>query len=122
MGTWGSGNFENDTAADFLSELTSGWIEEIREAMSSPELMEPDEYEGVTVPCLVEFLVMMAEKSLAGSMLPSPEETEEWNKVYLDVWDNYIDELEPDGDYKIERREVLSDIFDKLIIFARGRA
>ena len=121
MGTWGSGNFENDTAADFLSELTDEWIEAINEAMGSPEGLEPDEYTGVTVPCLVEILVTIAQKGFTGSQLPEPEVAQEWKKTYLEVWDGYIDELEPEEDYKIKRRECLSETFDSLIRLAKDR-
>ncbi|MFH0176943.1 DUF4259 domain-containing protein [Streptomyces cacaoi] len=51
MGDWGTGNFDNDTAADHLSILTNRLITEVADAMADdPADIEPDEYWGVVVP------------------------------------------------------------------------
>jgi hypothetical protein len=55
MGTWGHGNFDDDTAADHLSDLTGKLLGDIQKAMEGdPVEIEPDEYWGVAVPCNLE--------------------------------------------------------------------
>ena len=43
MGVWAHGNFDNDTALDWLDDITGQLLDEIAEVMESPELLEADE-------------------------------------------------------------------------------
>jgi hypothetical protein len=115
MGTWGSGNFQNDTAADFLSELTHGWIDDINGTMEDPEMLEADEYWGEVVPCLLEMLCTFSDKGWVGTALPKSADAQTWKKTYMNAWYNSIDGLEPDESYKEERKILLINLFDKLI-------
>ncbi|WP_430332977.1 hypothetical protein [Rhodococcus sp. ACT016] len=45
----------------------------------------------------------------------------DWRDRYLRVWDGYIDELEPNDDYKIDRRAVLVGTFERAIAVATER-
>ncbi|GAA1360223.1 DUF4259 domain-containing protein [Catellatospora chokoriensis] len=115
MGTWGSGNFDDDTAADHLSMVTDRLITEVAEAMSGdPVRIEPDEYWGVAVPCNLELLHLIAQQGLVGACLPDPEVIADWKARYLAVWDATIDGLEPKPAYKEQRRAVLVRTFDQL--------
>ena len=50
MGTWGSGNFDDDKAADHLSIITARLLQEVVDAMAGDRVeIEPDEYWGVAV-------------------------------------------------------------------------
>ena len=60
MGTWAHGNFDNDTALDWLDDITGQLLDEIAEAMESPELREADELDADLVPCRIELLCAMA--------------------------------------------------------------
>jgi len=126
MGTWGAGNFENDTAAEHLIRLCTPLVEQIRNAVAQPELMEPDEYDSGVMMANVEILAVLAanigrtEKSTIGGMIfpfpsPSVKEVKQWKREYLKVWDKYIDKLEPQGDHKSRRRRVIIETFDRLI-------
>jgi hypothetical protein len=42
MGTWGAGNFEDDTALDYLGDFAKAIIKEIERGMSDPRSLEPD--------------------------------------------------------------------------------
>ena len=119
MGSWGTGNFESDTAADHLSIVTGRLRKEIREAMADPRQLEPDEYGGVAVPCNLELLWLIGSQHYVGCMLPSSEQLEAWKSTYLQVWDGYIDQLEPGPEYKAERRRVLCETFDRLLELVR---
>ncbi|WP_027502482.1 DUF4259 domain-containing protein [Rhodococcus sp. UNC363MFTsu5.1] len=115
MGTWGSGNFDDDTAADHLSDLTGRLVDEVAKAMSGdPVEIEPDEYWGVAVPCNLELLHLIAQQPYVGVNLPDPEIIAAWKDRFLAVWDGAIDGLEPKADHKERRREVLVRTFDQL--------
>lgn len=120
MGTWGSGNFDSDTAADHLSGLTDQLISEVTEAMSGdPVGIEPDEYWGVAVPCNLELLHLVAQQRYVGASLPDPETIADWKTRFLAVWDKTIDDLEPGPEYKEQRRAVLVRTFDQLAELAK---
>lgn len=114
MGTWAHGNFDNDTALDWLAEITGTLLNEIQEAMNSPESLEADEWDGDTVPCKIELLCVMNENGMTPTW-PEKATLEGWKATYLDVWDSSIDELDPDPDYKLQRRATLVKTFDRML-------
>lgn len=115
MGTWGPGNFDNDTAADHLSTFTARLRDEIAEAIAGgPTQIAADEYDGVAVPCNVELLALVAEQQWTGTVLPDPATVRSWKHTYLTIWDDSIDELAPAAAWKKERRAVLARSFDRL--------
>lgn len=116
MGTWDSGNFDSDTAADHLSDLTGRLVREIEEAMAGdPVELEPDDYWGVAVPCNLEILHVLASRNWVGVVLPEAATVEAWKSTFLAVWDASIDGLEPSPEYKTQRRAVLERTFDQLV-------
>jgi hypothetical protein len=122
MGTWGSGNFDDDTAADHLADLTSRLVEEVTEAMAGDSVgIEPDEYWGVVVPCNLELLHLVASRGYVGANLPAPETVAAWKEKFLGVWDGAIDGLEPTPEFRRERREVLVRTFDQVAELAASR-
>ncbi|MFJ4503164.1 DUF4259 domain-containing protein [Streptomyces sp. NPDC088864] len=115
MGTWGAGNFDSDTAADHLAGLVERLVGEVAEAMAGdPVGIEPDEYDGVAVPCNLELLLLLCERGWVGVTLPAPEVIRGWRDAYLAVWERTIDDLGPVEGYKEERRAVLTATFDRL--------
>lgn len=116
MGTWGSGNFDDDTAADHLSTITGRLLDETRQAMDGdPSELTPDEFWGVAVPCNVELLALLAEQRWVGAMLPENAVVAGWKTKYLAIWDASIDGLAPSPSFKEERRAVLVATFDRLL-------
>jgi hypothetical protein len=115
MGTWGTGNFDSDTAADHLASLASKLIGEIETAMAAdPSEIEPDQYWGVAVPCNLELLALLADQGWVGAMLPDVPEIEAWKTKFLAVWDATIDGLSPALEWKKARRTALVRTFDHL--------
>lgn len=115
MGTWGSGNFDDDTAADHLSGITGRLVSQIEEAMAGdPVGLEPDEYWGVAVPCNVELLCLIAEQHYVGATVPGAAVVEGWKKTFMAVWERTIDGLEPGPEHKERRRAELIRTFDRL--------
>ena len=132
MGTWGPGNFENDCAADHLHEVCGPLLKQIEEAMSDVSSIEPDEYDGDIVPANLEIIACLTEHLgryergaiqdfLYPCVLPPAETVAEWKQKYMEVWDGYIDDLDPDPDYKTTRRQVLVDTFERVERLARGQ-
>ncbi|MEV4412314.1 DUF4259 domain-containing protein [Catellatospora sp. NPDC049609] len=123
MGTWGSGNFDSDTASDHLSIVVDRLVTEVAEAMAGdPVAIEPDEYWGVAVPCNLELLQVLAQAGYAAGRLPEAGVVEEWKKTFMAVWERTIDDLGPSPDFKQARRSVLNRTFDQLADAARRAA
>ncbi|CAL9576185.1 hypothetical protein SUDANB171_04918 [Streptomyces sp. enrichment culture] len=123
MGTWGSGNFESDTARDYLSSFMDQLVAEVAEVMDGdPVAIEPDEYWGVAVPCQLELLHVLIRAGHASDTPLRPEVVEKWKTHFMAVWERTIDGLEPSREYKDERRAVLVRTFDRLAGAAAERA
>lgn len=121
MGTWGTGNFDDDTSSDHLSILTDQLIREVADAMAGdPVKLEPDEYWGVAVPCNLELLLLIAEQRYVGTTLPEADTIAGWKQQYLTIWDRAIYALEPGPEFKVQRRAVLVRTFDQLAALAQG--
>ncbi|MFV8232630.1 DUF4259 domain-containing protein [Mycolicibacterium fortuitum] len=124
MGVWGPGNFDSDTVADGLGELTNriiGQIAQEFEDESDDSALQPDEWGGEMVPAWLEILIEMVEPPRVGATFPSVATLIDWRDRYLRVWDEYIDELEPEDEYKVERRAVLVSTFERAVALAGRR-
>lgn len=117
MGTWAHGNFDNDTALDWLDDITAQLLDEISEAMDSPETLQADELDADLVPCRIELLCAMAEKGMPPQW-PDVQVLAQWKQIFLQAWDASIDELEPTVDYKRDRRNTLVATFDRMLALA----
>ncbi len=105
MGTWGPNHFDSDTAADHLSIVTKRLIDEVAEAMNGdPSTFTADEYVGVSVPCTLEVLHLIATQSWVGAMVPDRDALNRWRAALVAA--------QPD------RRSALDATFDKLIELA----
>jgi hypothetical protein len=130
MGTWGAGNFENDDAAEYFIGLCKPLVEQIRNTVAQPALMQPDEPDSDIMMANVEILAVLGSnigktnneeigRLIFPFPLPASEEVQRWKYEYLKVWDGYIDKL-AGGDYKVRRRRVLVDTFDRLIAVSKA--
>ncbi|GAA2746803.1 DUF4259 domain-containing protein [Kitasatospora cinereorecta] len=115
MGTWGSGNFESDTALDHLSIAVDRLVTEVAEAIAGdPVDLEPDEYWGVAVPCNLELLHVLVQAGYGAESLPEAGVVKEWQRTFMAVWERTVDGLGPSPSFKEERRSVLNRTFDQL--------
>lgn len=121
MGTWSHGNFDNDTALDWLDDITGQLLEEIAEAVASPPSLQADEPDSDLVPCRIELLCLMAENGMEPHW-PESETLAQWKQTYLAAWDASIDDLEPDADYRHDRRLTLEATFDRMLALASAQA
>jgi len=111
MGTWGSGNFDSDDALDYLSQITNPLVEKLLEVMESPELAEADE-ESDKCMVAVEILTLLSQYHCNERL--TPQVIADCRHTMLTEWDASIDGLDPDPDYKVARRQVIKESFDKL--------
>ena len=115
MGTWGTGNFDSDTAADHLGILVARLIEEIATAMAGdPVELEWDQYWGVAVPCNLELLALLHEERWVGVDVPEPATVAAWRTRYLAIWDAGTSSMGASPQWTRARRAVLVATFDQL--------
>ena len=130
MGTWGAGNFENDDAAEYFIGLCRPLVGQIRNTVAQTALMQPDEPDSDMMMANVEILAVLGSnigktnneeigRLIFPFPLPASEEVQRWKDEYLKVWDGYIDKL-ASGDYKVRRRRVIVDTFDRLIAVSKA--
>lgn len=113
MGTWGSGNFDNDHALDYLAEVCDPLVGKLSEVVENPSLAEADE-DG-WVECLVAVEILTGLGGRYSSEKLTSQLVTECRDTVLTQWDATIDELDPDPEYKIERRLTIQQSFDKLL-------
>lgn len=96
-------------------------VDDITAEFEDDSSLEPDEWGGEMVPAWLEILTEIAETRRVGVTFPSTTVLADWRDRYLCVWDGYIDELEPDDDYKAGRRAVLVRTFERAVAVATER-
>jgi hypothetical protein len=111
MGTWGSGNFDSDSACDIQGDKSSALIKSIWSNMQDPASREADEdlYDKLFVE-LEWLLALEAAKVFSGWGLPAPKEVDEVTQAWLAGWSDYFDGLSG-PEFKAERRAVIEDTF-----------
>lgn len=120
MGTWGSDVYENDTSADYLGKIIDKLINNIRVQIRYQLRMDAGYAESQLLICDIDLLALICEhRSIAIPYLPELKDIERWKRVYMDIWDSTVDEIEPTPDYKTGRRKVLVQTFDRLIALAK---
>lgn len=109
MGTWGSGNFENDAALDAFGGVVDDLVERLEEAFDAEIYIEDVEGEIA----LVEVLAVLGEHCAR----PYLDRTKvvAWAERVLAAYDAQIDGLEPTEDFKRERRAVIERTFGRLL-------
>lgn len=113
MGTWGAGNFADDSSLDWLyTDVQKPLMDTIER-----ELHDHDEGNGTVIIAAVEVLALICEHTPA--MPPKPEDVARWRQAYLKTWNGYIDGLDPKAGYKETRLQAIEATFDRLATVAR---
>jgi len=84
MARSGNGNFDSDASADYIGDLVERLVKEVEQALENPKSIEPDEYYGMVLPCIVEILAALNQLSGTAS-IPSPEVIACWKSKFLSV-------------------------------------
>lgn len=105
MGSWASGNFENDAALDLLSDVVKNLDQ---------ELTAPDEVEDIDM-LMGAVAIRKALVEHLPANPPPREQIEELKEAVLQLYDDEIDSLEPEEEYKAERRQVIEKTFDDFL-------
>ena len=116
MGSWGTGNFDNDAARDHLFEVTRELAEQVDQALADAislkltgtattdaELVETLD----TVLPNIEIICVLHE-SLGGGFLPEPESAAEWQSQFEQLTETS----------SAERRDVIRATFERLLRLA----
>ena len=116
MGVWGTGNLDSDGALDNFHVLVSPLVEQLSEAVENPALAEADELSDWYMAS-VEILSVLSQHyfihNLTAQLVISCRD------IMLAQWEQTIDGLDPEPDYKTGRLVVMQQSFDKLLAGVR---
>lgn len=113
MGTWGSGNFEQDGALDFMwREVQVPLLRKIEALIDDPVIAEADEPDSGPIMMAVEILALLAEHVNAAT--PKPEEVTLWKETFIKAWDRTASDVYLKQDDVIARRSDIAATFDRL--------
>ena len=110
MGTWGTGNFDNDEALDAYAEVVDDLLDRIDEGLGEGQVHFEDV--GAEI-ALVEVLAALGERCREVSVPRA--KVERWKERVLSAYDAQIDDLGATESFKAERRRVLEATFDRLL-------
>lgn len=113
MGTWAAGNFCNDGALDYVGELMAQLISTVAQCFDERTGLGGGE--SVLMPSVAIIKTLVEH---CGAAPPKPSVIEEWHRSYLAIYDEEIDDLSPEPDFKVERRKVIDETFTELFKLA----
>ena len=114
MGTWGAGNFDNDSACDYLDSIKFQLIKVIEDCFQTEDETELLDECGDELMASVEILTLLTEHYYGHNPHVEVSEAQRWREKFLRMYDEQLDDYEPQKDYNIERRKIIEDTFNKL--------
>lgn len=118
MGTWDEGNFSNDGALDYLATLIQKLVTRIENLLASDYGADLDECGESELMPSVEIISLLCEH--CDAVPPRESVVKGWRQRYLNIYDEQIDALDPDPEFKVKRRQVIDATFRKLERQARS--
>lgn len=112
MGTWAAGNFASDGALDYVGGLIDQLTNTINECFEEENADLDEGGESHLMPS-VGIIKILSEN--CGAAPPKPAVVQKWQKKYLKIYDSQIDDLDPQADYKDDRRKIIVQTFDDLV-------
>jgi hypothetical protein len=113
MAIRGTGNFDNDDAAEYVELLAAKLVATISEVHADRNRLRPSEDgDGLFMPS-VELLALLCERYAAPP--PRPTTIREWRDHYLAVFDRAKDPPGVDEAYRPARRKVIENTFRWLL-------
>jgi hypothetical protein len=120
MGAWGPGNFDNDAAGDFRDEVILNLVRNMERSLETEDLDNfdlDDIGDGLLMPSADLLLTLC--KFYRISPMIAEDKLSVWKDQYLAIFDEVIDTYGAKDEYKKERRAVISNTFDELIVLSR---
>lgn len=109
MGTWAAGPFGNDAALDFVGSTFDFLMKRVNEFLESPEIDETFDPAFAAIAMMNELMAITPSRPWAkgGQVDPAPIRL-----AMLRCYDEQIDGMEPDGDFKRDQRAALVAALD----------
>src|SRR5262245_26265019 len=104
MGTWGPGNFENDAALDMVEEVRAAATAEV-EAFCGSDQVGIEDLDDI----LAGVAIHLALHEHCNASPPDLDVALNLREKALRIYDEQIDSLEPQGDYKAVRRATIAE-------------
>ncbi len=118
MGIWDEGVFDNDGASDYVADLVEQMEARIEQILADDDRsMLDEEGDSVLVPT-VELICIIC--THVNTPTPRLEVVRHWQEKYLGIYDDQIDNFEPQSEYKLNRRIVIEDTFQRLALLAQS--
>lgn len=114
MGTWGSGNLDNDTALDELGDRSADLVKQLWTRLQTQESWEADEWAHAAL--FVDFEVLFALEAggvFNGWTLPPVDEFDAISVGWLAGWGDYFEGMGATEAFAAERRAVIDATFSK---------
>jgi hypothetical protein len=104
MGTWDAGPFNNDAAMDFVADLFTTLMEPVNEFLESPEIDETFDAAFAVIAIMNEVMTRTTGRPWDTDHVLRPEPVVE---AMIKCFDEQIDGMEPDSEFKTQHREAL---------------
>ena len=118
MATAGADNFASEGARDYLSMLSSKLVATITEIYRDRDRLALDEDgESMFMPS-VELLALLCERYAATP--PKPATIRQWEERYLELFDETVQEINPDHAFQTARRRMIEQTFRWLMGLAES--
>jgi|SRR5215813_2304067 len=129
MGSFGPGNFDNDAALDARQEVIDYLADAVREFVESDGFCVEDIDSAIAYVAMLNAILLHTNsspveptdpellsflKGMGGSGELDIAEVTSWKEKVLQVYDDEIDELLPEPEYKKRRRRVIAEALGQL--------
>ena len=118
MSIWGTGNLENDAAANFMSKVIDQMYTIVKSNLTQEKVDAGGFLERIgeaqIIPAIVTVMALHKQLNIGVEEFED-EDIEDWKKLYLRAYDKEIYSLfHPEDAFVKERREVIVETFDEL--------
>jgi hypothetical protein len=114
MGTWGAGNLESDTAAEYLLyEIFDPLVEQILSVLEDDSSSEADEDGDSTIVAVDALAALCAHFGERARI--KKKKLEQVKKRFLEVWSVSMDGLDPVAGHKAARQAHIEATFARLL-------
>lgn len=118
MGTWAAGPFGNDSALDFVADVVANLMEAVNDFMRSPQIDESFDPAFAAIALLNGVMERTPTRPWSGNDVIDGAPIRE---AMLRCYDEQIDGMSPDLDFKVDQRAALVATLDTFVGFLEPR-